>query len=316
MAPGAGGRRGTQLTTWLRRAGLGRDLPAPVGVDVPSAAPPPTGPAASSDAPDAGVPAHLARRAVAATGRPEAAGALAELWRTLDPAERVAVGDPVGALGRAGRQSDPTTCGSAALVMLAAVGDPFLAAWLASGRAPAAGTGPPELAGAPSSALQVLAGASVARRFAVVQRVLRARTGRRAVLGTVPWPGALGTPPWTAARQARHAPYRFRDVVVDDTDMVRTEQVLDRVVAATRAGVPVPLYTGGDSTTGWSTALPRHVVLAVAVTPDEAGLVVWEPGSGRRAEVPRAALLAPAGPHPALGGWTHLTWAVLPEAPR
>ncbi len=73
-----------------------------------------------------------------------------------------------------------------------------------------------------------------------------------------------------------------------------------------RRGVPVPLYAGGDTSSGWLTALPRHVVLATGTTPD--GLEVFEPSSGALLELADAG----SGPRAALGGWSHLVWAVLP----
>lgn len=313
---------GGQVTTLLHRLRVGGGLPAPLTAgDLPGAGPTgpagpigatvPEGPAGS----DGGVadpgapPARLVARAVAATGRPQATHALAALWAGLDTTARGAVVDPVGRLGRALRQHDRTTCGSAVLATLAAVGDPVLAAWLATGRLPAAEPRPPELARAPSAVLDRLATASLERRAAALQRVLKRRTNARAVLGVLPWPHALGTPPWGAARVARHAPVRYRAVVLDDTDPAHLARVLDLVAAAVATGVPVPLYTGGDTRAGWDAALPRHVVLAVGAA--DRRLVLWEPSSGRTHAVARAALLAPRGPSAALGGWTHLVWAVL-----
>ena len=168
---------------------------------------------------------------------------------------------------------------------------------------------PVELAGATDAALAGLAGASAEARFAAVHRVLRRRTSRGAVLG-LPWPPRYGTPPWTAARTARFGGVRYRQVVLDDTDRPHLDAVLVRVEHALRRGVPVPLYTGGDTSRGWDTALPRHVVLVVGFGP--AAFEVWEPGAGRVLPIGRSALLD-GGRHPALGGWDHLVWALLPQ---
>lgn len=274
---------GVQLSTLLQRLGVGGAVPG--AGRVPCAAP-------------------------ASTDVPERVG---DLWSSLTRPERAAVLDPVGVLGRAGRQTDGTTCGSAVLVMTAALGDPVLAAWLASGRLADGAARPPELAEAPPSALRALSGAPSAQRFAVLQRVVKRRTNARALLGVAPWPAALGTPPWGAARVARFPGVRYRSVVVDDTDRPHIERVLELIGSAVAVGVPIPLYSGGDSSMGWSTAVPRHVVLAVGG--DDERLDVWEPSVGRRHQVTRAELLAGAGQR-ALGGWPHLVWALLAEGAR
>ena len=81
-------------------------------------------------------------------------------------------------------------------------------------------------------------------------------------------------------------------------------------------GVPVPLYVGGDLVRGVSSAVPRHVVLAVPPEPGGQGeaIALYEPGSARVHELSMRELGARAEPHPALGGWTHVCWALLPRA--
>lgn len=210
-----------------------------------------------------------------------------------DPSD---VSDPVGAglptpgrarevlaaLGRGAVQVDGTTCGSAALVFTAAVGDAALARDLA-------------LPGAAAGA----------------QRRTKAATTRRALLG-LPWPGSLGTPPWAAARAARcgHLRYTHR-LVVDPRP--QSGPLLDVAVAWARAGVPVPLYTGGDTRSGLAAAVPRHVV--VLTSPDGVALEVYEPSSGRLHPVAEEHLRSGGVPRPALGGWSHVTWALLPLLP-
>lgn len=249
------------------------------------------------------------RRELAATGRVDAAVELAEHWDTWTPAVRADVADPIHRLTHEGRQTDPTTCGSACLVLLAAAGDPGLAGWLAAGTVPRAGM-PPELLAADGARLEGLARAPVTARFAVLQRVVKHRTNARSVLG-LPWPASLGTPPWGAAREARFVGVPYRHRVLDDTDPADLGAVLAEVGHALDAGVPVPLYAGGDSARGWSTALPRHVVLAVQRRPD--GVRVWEPSAGALVEVRTADLIRGGLPRAALGGWSHLMWAVLPQ---
>nr|WP_297425078.1 hypothetical protein [uncultured Actinotalea sp.] len=206
------------------------------------------------------------------------------------------------------RQQDGTTCGSAALTMLAALGDPGLEHWLVTGRFRGAGV-PPELAAAPSWALGRLADAAPAARFHAVHRVLKRRTNARALLG-LPWPEALGTPPWGAARVARYPGVRWTHRPLDDTDRAGLAAELDRARAWVSAGVPVLLYSGGDAAHGLAFAVPRHVVLAVGA--DDGVLDLFEPSRGAVVRVAVADLLAGDRPQSALGGWRHLAWVVLP----
>lgn len=233
------------------------------------------------------------------------------------------------------RQVDGTTCGAAVLGLLAAAGDPRLAAWLVTGDLPDEPR-PPELDGldlpepwhpadpdAPDwfrtpdgrAAHEAATGEHAsAARWALLQAALHRRSTARAVAGLLPWPRSLGTPPWGAARVARYPGVAYRSVLVDDTRTAEVDDVLARVDAALDRGVPVPLYAGGDTRGGLAAALPRHVVLAVGRTGD--GYRVYEPGAGAVLPVTREALRHPAGPVPALGHWTHLAWALLPVRPR
>jgi hypothetical protein len=99
---------------------------------------------------------------------------------------------------------------------------------------------------------------------------IRDRRGRL----QVPWPRALGTPPWAVAREVDGRVRRFRH---------------DEVVAA--LPTPVPVFLGSR----W---LPRHVVL-VLEDGDE-GFRVYNPANG--AVVPMAA-----------SRWKKAWWAILPE---
>lgn len=110
----------------------------------------------------------------------------------------------------------------------------------------------------------------------------------------VPWPRALGTAPWAAARDlatTTGTAYRWRRVSPDD------------LVAATPAA-PVALYVGNR----WS---PRHVVLVTGCR--EGSLRVYEPASGRWVDVPLAALLARQA---RLAGWDRPWFSVAPRARR
>ncbi|WP_447925584.1 hypothetical protein [Georgenia muralis] len=239
-------------------------------------------------------------------------------------------GSPVGSAARDGvpvtlggapvRQVDPTTCGSAVLLMLAATGDPALATWLEDGRLPdglAPHRVPPEIP--PALLTGPLGPGAAARRVGAAQVRIKERTSARA-LGKLSWPASYGTPPWTAAREARFPGVRYRGRPLDDTS-ARAAVLLARAHAATVAGIPVPLYTGGDLGGGPATAVPRHVVLAVPPPPgpgrghDEHGrpvLHLYEPSSARVYRVLVAELLGRTEPSRALGGWTHVSWVVLP----
>jgi hypothetical protein len=329
-----------QLTTVLR-ALRGRTVPpapvraAPVRAD--SAPPVPAVPAV----PEPPVPAPPD----SGRGEPSRVREIpAELLAGLDARRarqvRTPLDVPLGAPVRWGtavaRQVDGTTCGAAVLGLLAAAGDPVLAAWLVTGRLPdGAAHLPPELAGmtlfeplhpadpdAPAwfrspDDRRVHAAATgaeaTAARWGLLQAALHRRSTERAVAGVLPWPRALGTPPWGAARAARFPGVAYRAVLVDDTRADEVADLLARLDIALDHGVPVPLYSGGDLSGGLAAAVPRHVVLAAGRTAD--GYRVYEPGTGRVLPLTHTALLAPAGPVPALGHWTHLTGAVLPTRP-
>ncbi|GAA3208053.1 hypothetical protein ACFP63_12240 [Oerskovia jenensis] len=300
---------------------------------------------------------RLARRA----GHPEhVADRLVDALATLRPWERAHVLDPLrraaptsapagGASGPASVsggpdarfgeplvlgsaravQVDETTCGSAVLAVLAAAGDPVVALWLVAGTDVSGGSSTyvvsADRGGATARELETSSG-----RFAALQRLLKART-TRAALGPLPWPGGLGTPPWTAARDARYADVRFTHRVVPGGG--QKDPVLGAALRSAAAGVPVPLYTGGDVGTGWATAVPRHVVLLAGVgAPAQSGpghddapfggrwCSVYEPSSGTLHRLRVADLLGEVGEdgepgkgvRRALGGWPHVTWAVLP----
>lgn len=109
----------------------------------------------------------------------------------------------------------------------------------------------------------------------------------------LPWPRALGTPPWAVARQLGDRDVRW----------VRTSPAAgyDAVTAATRDRQPVPVYVGSR----W---LPRHVVLALG---EHGGaLRFFEPARGRLIDVSPAEF---ATGRLGLAGWDHAWWAVLPE---
>lgn len=211
-------------------------------------------------------------------------------------------------------QADPTTCGSAALVVLAAAGDPRLARWLATGEVEG-GEPVPELGWLDEARRDVAvietATATPTARFAALQQAVKVRSNRRALLG-LPWPSGLGTPPWGAARVARFGTVRYEHRLLVDTSPGQSGPLLDHAVAAARRGIPVPLFTGGDTRGGLSAAVPRHVV--VLTSPDGVALEIYEPSAGRMMPVTGDELARGGTRRPAYGNWSHVTWVLLPVA--
>ncbi len=116
----------------------------------------------------------------------------------------------------------------------------------------------------------------------------------------LPWPRALGTPPWAVARQLEgttRLDHPVRLLVVGDR-----EPAYDEIVAVTARRLPVPVYVG----TRW---LPRHVVLALGET--RTGLRFYEPSAGRLVDVSRASFLAGTVD---LAGWD-VPWFSVPAQP-
>ena len=111
----------------------------------------------------------------------------------------------------------------------------------------------------------------------------------------LPWPRALGTPPWAVARQlsAIDAERTYAARLV-----LRRARAYDRLAAADAASV---LYVG-------SRLLPRHVVLVVEGT--EASLRIYEPSKGVLVMVTREAFLAARLD---LAGWPKPWFTVTPR---
>lgn len=134
-------------------------------------------------------------------------------------------------------------------------------------------------------------------------------TGVRGPAGRpqLPWPRALGTPPWALARalgtvatQARPArPYRTRPVRTG-----RRGRAFDEVLAALWDGRPVALYVG-------TRLLPRHVVLVLGEPGHGAGLRCYEPAQGRLVDVGRQSFVEG---RLGLAGWDRAWFVVLPAA--
>lgn len=182
-------------------------------------------------------------------------------------------------------QVDNTSCGAAVLLMLNATGDPALAAYLDAH---------PE-------------------QLDERQRELK-REALVGSLGKLSWPASLGIPPWALAKAARFPGVDYHPrPFVDRGEEGRS--VLNAVKNATNAGIPVPLYTGSDVRSGLGAAVPRHVVLAVPPPEPEPApiLTIYEPSRGMLHTVGLTELVNRSEPMDALGGWTHVVWALLPR---
>jgi hypothetical protein len=114
----------------------------------------------------------------------------------------------------------------------------------------------------------------------------------------LPWPRALGTPPWAVARaMTSFAGVRYRSRVVR---WGKRSKAFDSLHTALTAGHPCPMFVGD-----W---IPRHVVLAVA--PTDSGVDVYNPAHGTLAEMKRADF--EAGKLTTVGSWTRPWFVVLP----
>lgn len=199
------------------------------------------------------------------------------------------------------RQCDGRSCGSAALLVLAAARDPALAAWLGTGRRED-GWRSPLLDRLPEDAWR---SSGVAERAAAAQHAVLRRTNRL-------WPRALGTPPWGAARTLSMVTGRsWGWWLVDPNDAADLASAVEAVRRHASAGQPVPVYVGGYRSRGLSRTVPRHVVLVLGAR--NGRLQVFEPASGAMHDLAPADLLRhPRPPLPALGGWSTVHAVVLP----
>lgn len=109
----------------------------------------------------------------------------------------------------------------------------------------------------------------------------------------LPWPAALGTPPWAVAAQlagTSGVPHR--------ADLLRGQDLEAAYDALARGPLPAALYVG-------STWLPRHVVLVLEGDPE--ALRAYEPAGGRVEWVPRSSFISSRLD---LAGWD-VPWVVV-----
>lgn len=162
-------------------------------------------------------------------GNDEAFELISGLKASVDESQDV-IGSPVDLTGL--RQPDGRSCGAAVLV---------------------------------ASRLVDAAGPSPDRR-GFGEQVLRAHRELTSTAGNpLPWPRALGTPPWSLARRLGRR--RVRLLVTRRSRVRRWPEI----TAALRGGGTVPMYVGNR-------LLPRHVVLALGTVGDR--LRIYEPSKG------------------------------------
>ena len=201
--------------------------------------------------------------------------------------------EPGSVLGERLVQPDRRSCGAGVLVVARMLLDRGYAELVATGRHPVTGF--------------ALSGAPADRFRHEVLAMHRRVTGPVDVRGRlqVPWTRALGTPPWAVARQLSATgggPPRVEHTVVPAWP--DRSVVLDRVVAATGHGRPVPMYVGNR----WA---PRHVVLFLGGTAGRVdALRCYDPARGGVVDVEREAFV---GGRLGLGGWDKPWFVVLPS---
>jgi len=187
-------------------------------------------------------------------------------------------------------QPDQRSCGASVLVVARMLLDPAYAALVTTGRHPGTGFALP---------------GTVASRFRYEVLGMHERvTGVVDAAGhlQLPWPRAIGTPPWAVAHQLSATSGPGLPAVHYEVHQVRTSgaEVYDDLVAATSGHRPAALYVGN----AW---LPRHVALVLGEV--QGRLRCYEPAAGAIVDVDRAAF---ATHRLGLAGWDRAWWVVSP----
>jgi hypothetical protein len=188
-------------------------------------------------------------------------------------------------------QPDQRSCGAAVLVVARMLLDPAYAELVATGRHPGTGVSLP---------------GDVAARFRYEVLGMHHRvTGAVDVSGRVqlPWPQALGTPPWAVARQLSGTGRAALPAVPHATHLVRgdLDGLFDHLADITATRRPVPVYVGNRLS-------PRHVVLALGTV--DGRLRCYEPSLGLLVDVDRAAFTSG---RLRLAGWDRPWFVVTPD---
>jgi hypothetical protein len=134
--------------------------------------------------------------------------------------------------------------------------------------------------------------------LATHRRVVKFRPAMGAL--QLPWPRALGTPPWAVAHEMSRitgTKYSWR------LGRLRRKAAYDRIVTGLGTDLPVPVFVGNGR-------LPRHVVLATETTP-EGAIEFYNPANGRLSTVPEEAIV---GAKMELGSWDVPWFTVTPRS--
>ena len=181
-------------------------------------------------------------------------------------------------------QQSPVTCGSACLTVARMLVNPAFARWITLGEGPS-GDAP--------------AGATEQERFAAYEHVVMGRTNRLFPGGgrvTLPWPRALGTPPWGARKELEYGASRrgreYESRLVGLHRGARLRAAHARLVEVVADGEPALLYIG-------NALLPRHVTLVLPGDGDRV-LDVYDPATGQVSLLDEARF---AGRRLGIAGW-------------
>ncbi len=173
-------------------------------------------------------------------------------------------------------QQSRVSCGAACLTVARMMIDPQLTAWILKGLGGAGAEPDPR---------------APAERFAAQERAVLSRTNALRLPGAggswqLPWPTALGTPPWGALHELQERAacpgtrYEIGMLRGAQPDLLRG--MLEHVSACVADGAPALLYVG-------NAALPRHVLL-VYTDGRHPGRNLYDPADGRAMPFPLDAL--------------------------
>jgi hypothetical protein len=175
-------------------------------------------------------------------------------------------------------QQSHVTCGSACLTVARMLVNPTFARWIVSGE---------------GARVDAPDGATETERFAAYERVVMKRTNGVFAGGhrlNIPWPHALGTPPWGAKKELEFGAARsgteYEVVLLAARTASGLGRCYHRLVELVAEGEPALLYVGNR----W---LPRHVTMVLPGDGDTV-LDVYDPASGIVDELRRDRFMARA----------------------